>query len=352
MANLKIDNVRIKGMAACVPSTVEENSDYPYFDENELTRILPTIGVERRRVLKKGQTCSDLAYLAAEKLIAELGWEKESIGLLMFCSPSRDYIQPDTACVIQHRLGLPESTMCFDMTLGCTAFTYGTTTALSILQNGAIKRGLVLNANMGSAEDAYTDKTTWPLIGDAGTATAYEYDETATPIWCELGTKGEDYEAIIIPDGGRRNPVTEKSLELIEFDKNIKRSRLHLDMKGMDVFSFAMKTAPKSVNDVLAFSGKTIDDIDMFFFHQANYYMVKKIIKKLKINPEDAPFSMINFGNTGAASIPFTMVTERADRLRDGKHWIVGCSFGVGLSWATLCFETENMMIPELIEMD
>lgn len=352
MAFIKINNVKMKGIAACVPSDIEENSDYPYFDENELDRIMPTIGVERRRVLKKGQACSDLAYEAAEKLIAELGWEKESIGLLMFCSPSRDYIQPDTACVIQHRLGLQESTMCFDMTLGCTAFSYGSTTALSILQNGAIKRGLVLNANMGSAEDAYTDKTTWPLIGDAGTAVAYEYDESAPPIWCELGTRGKDYEAIMIPDGGRRNPVTEKSLELIEFDKNIKRSRLHLDMKGMDVFSFAMKTAPKSVNAVLEFAGKSIEDIDLFFFHQANFYMVKKIIKKLKINPEDAPFSMINYGNTGAASIPFTMVTEKAEQLRNGKNKVVACSFGVGLSWGSLYFETEDLVIPDLVEMD
>lgn len=352
MAFIKINNVKMKGIAACVPSYIEENSDYPYFDENELDRIMPTIGVERRRVLQKGQTCSDLACKAAERLIDELGWEKDSIGLLMFCSPSRDFIQPDTACILQHRLGLSTDTMCFDMTLGCTAFTYGSTTALSILQNGSIKRALVLNGNMGSAEDAYTDKTTWPLIGDAGTAVAYEYDETASPIYCELGTLGKDYEAIIIPDGGRRNPVNEKSFELIEFDNNIRRSRLHLDMKGMDVFSFAMKIAPKSVNSVLDFANKTIEDVDMFFFHQANFYMVKKIIKKLKINPEDAPFSMINYGNTGAASIPFTMVTEKADLLRNGKRSFVGCSFGVGLSWASIYFETKDLVIPELIEMD
>lgn len=339
-------------MAACVPSTIDENSDYPYFDENELKRILPTIAVERRRVLKKGQTCSDLAYIAAEKLIADLGWEKESIGLLMFCSPSRDYIQPDTACVLQHRLGLSHATMCFDMTLGCTAWTYGTTTAASILQNGAIKRALILNGNMGSAEDAYTDKTSWPLIGDAGTATALEFEEGAAPIYCELGTRGEDYEALMIPDGGRRNPVTAKSLELIEYEKNVRRTRLHLAMKGMEVFSFAIQTAPKSVMAVLDFAHKSIEDMDLFVFHQANYYMVGKIIKKLRINPEIAPFSMRDYGNTGACSIPFTMVTEKASQLREGKNKVVGCSFGVGLSWASLCFETDKMIIPDLLELD
>ena len=256
MAYLKINNVRIKGISACVPTTVEENSDYPYFDDNELERIMPTIGIERRRVLKPGQTCGDLAFVAAEKLIAELGWEKESIGLLIYCSPARDYIYPDTACILQGRLGLSNATMAFDMNLGCTGWTYGFTTACSIVQNGGIKRALMLNGSMGSAECAYTDKTSYPLFCDTGAATAIEFDESAPPIWCELGTDGLNYDAVIIHDGGRRNPVTEKSFELIEYDKNIKRSRLHVEMKGMEVFSFGLNTAPKSLNAVLDFAGK------------------------------------------------------------------------------------------------
>ena len=76
--------------------------------------------------------------------------------------------------------------------------------------------------------------------------------------------------------------------------------------------------------------------------------MVKKIIKKLKIDPEKAPIVMKDFGNTGACSIPFTMVIGCAEKLRNGKHTNVGCSFGVGLSWGSLCFETENLVIPEL----
>ena len=97
MAKIKINNVRIKGIAACAPSKVEENSEYPYFDENEFENIIPSIGVERRHVAKEGQTCADFAQRAAEKLMEELGWEKESIDLLIFGSPSKDYIQLATS---------------------------------------------------------------------------------------------------------------------------------------------------------------------------------------------------------------------------------------------------------------
>lgn len=348
MAQIKLNNVRIKGISACAPSKVEENSEYPYFDENEFETIIPTIGVERRHVAKPGQTCADFAQRAAEKLMEELGWERESIDLLVFGSPSKDYIQPDTACVLQGKLNLPESTMAFDMTLGCTGWTYAMTTAGSLLQTGCIKRALVLNGIQGSAESCYYDKTAYPLFSDVGTATALEFDPSADPIYCELGTIGKDYEAIIVPDGGRRSPVTEDSLRLVEYEKNVVRTRLHTFMKGMEVFSFALKTAPKSTEAVLGFAGKTKDEIDYFFFHQANYYMVKKIIKKLKIDPEKAPIAMRDYGNTGACSIPFTMVIERAEQLRHGKQKCVGCSFGIGLSWASLYYETEDLVIPKL----
>jgi 3-oxoacyl-[acyl-carrier-protein] synthase-3 len=100
---------------------------------------------------------------------------------------------------------------------------------------------------------------------------------------------------------------------------------------------------------VLKFAGKSKDEIDLFVLHQANYYMLKKIIKKMRIPSEKAPISMKNFGNTGACSIPFTMVTERKEALSHSFSRNSACSFGVGLSWASLYFETENLVIPELI---
>ena len=236
MSQIIINNVRIKGMAACAPTKVEENSEYPYFDENEYENIIPSIGVERRHVAKPGQTCSDFAQRAAEKLMEELGWERDSIDLLIFCSPSKDYLQPDTACVLQGKLDLPESCMAFDMTLGCTGWCYGMATACSFLQAGCVKRALLLTGIPGSAESCYYDKTGYPLFSDVGTAAALEFDPTATSIYGVVGTIGKDYEAIIVPDGGRRNPVTEESLKLVEYekkpDKNEKASKNKKDSKS------------------------------------------------------------------------------------------------------------------------
>lgn len=349
MAFTRIKSIAIKGVSACVPSKVEYNKDYPYYAEGELERMLPSIGVEKRHVIEPGTTCLELCEKAANKLLEELGWEKESINVLIYCSPARDYIFPDTACILQDKIGIPKSAMCFDMNLGCTGWVYSVNVAASIMSASKIKRALVLNGNLTTAENAFTDKTSYPLFSDAGTAMALEYDENSPDIIAELGTDGGGYDNIIIKDGGRRNPYTPESMVLKDYGENIKRSDMNMAMKGMEVFAFALNVAPKNVQNVMNAVGKTQEDIDQFFFHQANLFMVQRIAKKLKLPKEKIPFSIYEYGNTGACSIPLTMVTERADELRNNHVTNIGCAFGVGLSWGSIYFETNNLVIPELL---
>lgn len=239
--------------------------------------------------------------------------------------------------------------MCFDMTLGCTGWVYTLNVVASLMSASKMKRALVLNGNLTTAENAITDKTAYPLFSDAGTAMALEYDEKAPDIIADLGTDGGGFDNIIIKDGGRRNPCTPDSFQLKDYGENIRRCDLNMAMKGMEVFAFALNVAPKSVNNVLSSLGKSQEDIDQFFFHQANLFMVQRISKKLKLPKEKVPFSIYQYGNTGACSIPLTMVTERADLLRNNYVKSIGCAFGVGLSWGSVYIETDHIIIPELL---
>ena len=184
MAFLEIKNIKICGFSACVPSKIEYNKDYPFYAEGEYERQLPTIGVEKRHIIEAGTTASDLCLEAAEKLIQELNWDKEDIQLLIYSSPARDYVFPDTACILQDRLGLSKSTMAFDMTLGCTGWSYAINVISSIMSANKLKKALLLNGNMTTTENAFTDKTAYPLFSDAGSATAIEYDDTIVVIDC------------------------------------------------------------------------------------------------------------------------------------------------------------------------
>lgn len=123
-------------------------------------------------------------------------------------------------------------------------------------------------------------------------------------------------------------------------------------MKGMDVFAFGITTAPKSIRKVMKECSMEPDDVDYVVLHQANIKMLETIRKKLKLEENKVPYSLIHYGNTSSASIPLTVVTELKEKLAGRKARMIGCGFGVGLSWGTICFTVdERLVISELQEL-
>ena len=119
----------------------------------------------------------------------------------------------------------------------------------------------------------------------------------------------------------------------------------------MDVFSFGISQAPKSIGELVEHFSIDIASVDNFYFHQANLFMNEKIRKKLKIGEEKVPYSLRDFGNTSCASIPLTMVIQKDKPLANKKQANIACGFGVGLSWASVYFETDKIVVSELQEI-
>jgi len=350
MAFLNIPNVIIKGLSACVPRHIDENKNYPFLNIEDISRLIPVTGIERKRVSDIGVCTSDLCYKAAERLISDLNWNKCEIDCLIFASPAPDYKSPATSCILQHRLSLSKDCYTLDITHGCSGWVYGLSLIASLMSVGGFRKGILLAGDTATKICAREDKTTWLLFGDAGTATALEFNQGEGEMKFHLGTDGTGHKAIIVYDGGARNPVTEVSMKKVPNSEGVLKSRMQLEIDGMEVFSFSMAEAPKSVNALLERYIIDKDDIDCFVFHQANFFMNEKIRKKLKILPEKVPYSLKNFGNTSAASIPLTLVTERGHDLRERRMTILGCGFGIGFSWGSVYFATNCIVCPELIE--
>lgn len=352
MANQLLKNVRVAGVSACVPKNVEENSTLSLFQSPvEYERFVATTGIERRRVAPEGMCSSDLCYEAAERLLADLGWDKQEVDCLIFVSQTPDYILPATACVLQKRLGLSSDCAAFDISLGCSGWVYGLTVLSSVLSNGGYKKGLLLAGDTVTKTKSPRDKTTYPLFGDAGTATAVEFTAGAAGLASCLCTDGGGAEAIMIRDGGFRHPFTAESLVYKERENGSFRNDLQSILDGSSVFTFGLSKAPKSVRGLLEFTGKGPEDIDCFVFHQANMLMNEKIRNKLKLPSEKVPYVLRDFGNTSSTSIPLTLVAVMKERLRTEVLRVVACGFGVGLSWGSVMFETENLVCCDLIEV-
>jgi 3-oxoacyl-[acyl-carrier-protein] synthase-3 len=221
----------------------------------------------------------------------------------------------------------------------------------SLLSHGELKKGLLLVGDTTLKPCSPEDKSTYPLFGDAGTATALEYDNTATGFKFHTAADGTGFEAIIIPDGGYRNETQLSSFEMIEFEPGIKRNRLQTVLDGMSVFSFGISKAPESIRMLAENYRIDIEQVDYFLFHQANLFMNEKIRKKLKLPNGKVPYSLKNYGNTSSATIPLTMISELKDKLQKEHLNLIACGFGVGLSWGTVQFFTDRIICSDIIEI-
>ncbi|MBI2270627.1 MAG: ketoacyl-ACP synthase III [Bacteroidetes bacterium] len=351
MASFSISGVRIAGMAAAVPKNSESNWDCDLIPEKDRKMLIKTIGVETRRIVPAGMATSDLCFEATDKLLNELNWKREDISLLVFVSQSGDYYLPATAVILQDRLGLPKSCLAFDVGLGCSGFVYGLSIIAGLMNSSGIKKGLLMAGDVSSIICSKEDKSTYPLFGDAGTVTALESDKNAAPMNFNLNSDGSGFNAIIVPDGGSRNRITEDSLVLQKISDGITRRSLNLALNGIDVFNFSLTTVPSLIHTLFKDTHTTEKDYDYFIFHQANLLINETIRKKLGIAPEKVPHSIKKYGNTSSASIPLTIISELRNEISSKPLSIVCAGFGVGLSWGAVSVKTNKIITLPVLEI-
>lgn len=353
MAFLKIDNVSIRGMSGCVPKNVEENKDLPFYSPEEAEHVIEEIGIVRKHIAPAEITVADMCYGAAQKLIEELGWEKESIDLVALCTQNPDYINQPTSFLVHERLGLPQSTMCLDFFHGCPGWVVSLSSVCGLVSSGCIKRAILLDGDEVTKWIFANNREERPLFGDAGTATALEYNPCAKPFYFNIGTLSEEGKALINPYGGFRNPYT---MDLMKYTLDGRAGRLSKEkwvkvMDSMDVFSFAITKIPKAMKNLCAEYHIDTDDIDKLVLHQANKVMLENIAKRMKIPMERVPLGLRYYGNTTSASIPLAMVTECQKQMTTGKQKNLVCGFGTGLSWGVAYFETDKIVCPKVVEI-
>lgn len=351
MSSLSIKNVRIVGMSACVPHRVEENITLPIFSSAlEAKKVIASTGIERHRVVNDDVTASDLSVKAVDQLLADLNWRPEDIDCLFYVCTSRDFIAPQTACILQDRLGLRNDCFVMDLPLGCSGWIYGMSVISSMLSHGTFKKGLLIAAETNTRNRSKLDRTVRPLFGDAATVTALEYDKNVTPMNFKFWVDGSGYQAVWAKYGGIRFPTDLSSVENKEIEPGIIRKGTDMVVNGMDVFAFAIKQPPRAIKEMIEEFNIDINSLDYLLLHQANKFIDEKIRKTLKIPPEKVPYCLNDFGNVTSASIPLTMVTRCADSLTSKSCHMLACGFGVGLAWATMEFETNHIIISELVE--
>ena len=302
--------------------------------EKEIERLSKALGLGQRQVvLNSDTTTSDLCFNSAKKIMEHFQADPKSISALIFVSQSPDYSAPSTAISLQNRLGLPTSSMAFDMRLGCSGFIYGLNVAYSLIESG-LQSVLLCVGDVASRFVNKSDYTIAPLMGDAGSAILIEAGHSDS--YFQLYSDGSGERALMIPNSGFRREKCDADLDSF------------MTMDGAAVFNFTLQKVSPMIQDIIKLSGCAPSDIDFFVLHQPNKYILNNIQKQLKISDEKFPKATQSvYGNQNSASIPGTIGGFLSQSYEAKKLTSLFCGFGIGLSWGACVLETENIYAPK-----
>lgn len=337
---MQITNISIKGIVSTVPKNIYKNLEYTPLELNERTKLATNVGIFERRIVSTETHTSDLCAQAAEELLEKINWSKDSIDILIFVTQTPDHLIPATSHILQHRLGLRKDILSFDVNEGCSGYIYGLTLASKLLDNKTSRRCLLLVGDTVSKLIAPNDHSNTFLFGDAGTATAIEFNPELDFVSnIDTYSDGSGKDAIIIETGS----ICSRSFS----KENYPERSSYLSLSGTDVFLFAIKEAPAAIKRFFEKYHINPDEIDGFCLHQANKMINSNIAKKISVAENKFFKSLEQYGNTSSASIPLSICNTPYSG-NSSRHLLL-CGFGVGLSWGVgnFLFEGNTYQISE-----
>lgn len=303
-------------------------SEFPEWTEDKIDK---KIGIKERHITAEGETASDLAIIAAEKLFNNDAINRSSIDYLIFVTQSPDYHLPTTACIIQTKLGLTKQITAIDVNLGCNGFIAGLSLAKAVIVSGQATNVLLLTAETYSKYMHERDKSNRTIFGDGSAATLVSTDGFARVGNFVIGTDGTGAENLIVKTGCARHLSPINDLHFDDFGNPCSSDNLFMD--GPAILNYSLDSIPSLVKEVLEKNNLTMSDIDLHVYHQANTFLANLERRKLKI-PEEKYFCYIEkVGNTVSSTIPIALCEAlKAGKIKKGSK-VLSVAQGLGYTW-------------------
>lgn len=334
---------KITGILSVLP----ENE---YLFENEAAdptdvknrRLKKIIGFGARRRVKGTTTLSDMLLYGINYLLEKKKIKKEEIGAIIVSTLSPDYFLPQISNIIQGEAGFNTDVYCIDISQACAGYVIGLTQAFMLLEHLGNKKVLLCTGEIFNRKsDNNEPKFEHPSFGgDIANISVIENTRDEKKIYASIYNDGAQREALIVHDGGFRNPMTPEKIALQV--NNIPCMGVAMD--GTSVFNFVQKEVPPAVSELLENAGMTTDDVDYYLFHQPNKFMLKKLAEKMGIPYTKMPMDITEkLGNSDSGTIPAVMTTDVADKLLTKNNLCCLSGFGGGLTWASLIMDIGNL---------
>lgn len=319
--------MRIKGTGHYVPDRVLTNADLEKMVDTSDEWIVTRTGIKMRHIATPEQATSDLACEAAKRALDNAGISAKDIDLIIMATSTPDKLLPNTAAIIQHKLGAP-CCPCFDIETACTGLLYSINIAHAMmLANPGYKHVLICAGDKLSAITNWKDRSTCVLFGDAACALVLEQNVEIPYDFLLAGKIDADgsFEDILqVPAGGTREPASQEAID---------EGRTCIKMNGPKTFQKAVSTMCDACRSLLDITGVNPQKIRWAIPHQANSRIISAVVERMGMS-EQLYMNVDRFGNTSAASIGICLdELNRAGKLSRGDL-VMTASFGAGLTWA------------------
>ena len=317
---------KITALGTYVPPDVLTNKDLESMVETSDQWIMERTGIRERHVLAKGLGLSDICVEAAKKCLAMRGIQPSDLEVILVGTVTADMTYPSTACLVQHKIGAPH-VWGFDVSGGCSGFTYALQAGVKLVESGAHKKVLVCGADANTRMTDYTDRTTCVLFGDGGGAVLLEPAEEGEIGFIDYINEidGAGGASLCMPASGSLNPASHETVD----------KRMHyIHQDGPAVFKFAVRKMAEVSAALLARNGITGADLGCFIPHQANKRIITAAADRLGMSLDRVIINIEKYGNTSGGSIPLALGTAMEEgKLKKGDLVLLaaaGAGFTVG----------------------
>jgi 3-oxoacyl-[acyl-carrier-protein] synthase-3 len=269
----------------------------------------------------------DLAYEASLRAIKAANIEKSEIDMIVVATVTADFAFPAVANLLQAKLDI-QGVTAFDINAACSGFLYALQIADKMLKSGGFKKILIVGAETLTRLTDWRDRNTCVLFGDGAGAMVIGESEKNNIQDIITGSQGDTDMLLYCKNPAIKDPVV-----------NAVSEQDHIHMKGREVFKFATRIMPKTVNDLLSRNNRKIDDLNCIVAHQANMRIIDKSARDLGVDMTKMYSNIDKYGNTSAASVPIAIDEAiRSNFLKEGDLFIT-VAFGGGLTWGGALIE-------------
>lgn len=314
--------MKISGTGSSLPELEVTNDMLAGFLDTSDEWIRTRTGVVSRHVISD-ERLEDMAVDAAAKALASSGLKAEELDFIICSNVVNEYVTPQLSCMIQGRIGA--SCPCIDINCACAGFIHALEIAESFYKAGRVRNVLIVCAEEPTRMPDWTDRRTCVLFGDgAGAAVLTPGDNI----------KGIRLSASSAVDKLWQYRVLQPTPYVTKEEHDVP-----LQMKGQDVFKFAVKAAGSDITKVLEDAHVHPDEVDSYLLHQANIRIIKAIRDYME-QPEDKfPTNIADHGNSSSASCPILLDESIRNGTLKRGDLVVMSAFGAGFVSGAVLFE-------------